>query len=768
MEDIFNRFIDLYGKGDISESIRLILPHPGFSYDSLDSTNPLFPHIVNYIDACIFEGSAEAFQANQCVLSLISKNSRPDYVPFILRVQLELKLLYRIFTGKDDYPLPASFTHIVECERHEILLEEDKKKSLLNSVDKNYKALFQEQLMLSQNWIAFKKKKNACSFLYKEMKPGFFRPLHQLNFDTPTELNFLSQEGIPLIFLEPLKGPFTNLLQAIDQRPSIFVFETLSSLVQMLQYPEILNALSKSDHLLYILEFYPNAQFAIQDHSRLKGKSFQPILLSQNHRIQKILPVFEEALMKCISQPEQNLNKDTKEGSELYQLAQKFLYSTKAHRLGISRAYALFEYEGAKRWHDKHKNTFDKVHDVTSIGEDLMATKLSQIYHQGKKDKEPKLKLIHVVPQIVDGGHAPSRLLDILVKYHNPELFSLAIISTERLQMHSSEYPLQSYPSDSSSKRASQRLAYFYSQNIPVAIVENAKTYEQSAHQVAALLNLMQPDIIVFHGPDSINYQCANMVNTALKVLFEHGTIPEYPGFDLVIASSTEAPKIYQSLFERIGAKVETLPFCIDVRDGWLPQPIPRKTLGLPEQGQIMTTISYHLDSRLTNDMRLAIAEILKRVPQAYYAPIGPIGEKNKFMQFFQQYGVEDRIILVGPQGNPSQWARSMNLYLNEFPFGSGLGILDAMAAGCPVVSMYDVNGPPQGRYGGDYFGIDRAIISGKPEDYVDLACRLLTDPILYQEWSEHAKKRYELHANVKSYVKDFEDILIKSMSYPR
>ena len=105
-----------------------------------------------------------------------------------------------------------------------------------------------------------------------------------------------------------------------------------------------------------------------------------------------------------------------------------------------------------------------------------------------------------------------------------------------------------------------------------------------------------------------------------------------------------------------------------------------------------------------------------------------------------------------------------MQLYLNEFPLGSGLGILEAMAAGCPVVTMYDVHGPEAGRYGGNYFGIDRAIATCQKKEYVELTCRLLSNPIMYQEWSAHAKSQYEKFSDVRTYVKTFEAIVERAL----
>jgi glycosyltransferase involved in cell wall biosynthesis len=159
--------------------------------------------------------------------------------------------------------------------------------------------------------------------------------------------------------------------------------------------------------------------------------------------------------------------------------------------------------------------------------------------------------------------------------------------------------------------------------------------------------------------------------------------------------------------------------------------------------------------------MCAAIGKILKRCPKAYYAPMGLVKNEDQLREYFKPFGVNDRVIFLGNILNPSQIARSMELYLNEFPFGSGIGILDAMAAGCPVVSMFNAEGPQQGRYGGTYFGLDKVVHTGKIEDYVELACKLVNDKALHTEWSKHAKEQYEKRSDEKKYVKSFEEILL-------
>lgn len=210
-----------------------------------------------------------------------------------------------------------------------------------------------------------------------------------------------------------------------------------------------------------------------------------------------------------------------------------------------------------------------------------------------------------------------------------------------------------------------------------------------------------------------------------------------------------------------MGIKFVTLPFVVDSRMGWGENPYPYEKLGVPPGSFLMTTISNHLESRLTRQMCHAISKILQRCPHAYYTPMGPIKDASRQMDIFLKYGVQDRVRFLGHCDEPSQYARSMHLYLNEFPFGSGLGILDAMASECPVVSMYDPEGPPQGRYGGIYFGLEKAVQPGDTDGYVKLACQLYEEEAMYKAWAEHAKMQYEKHTDVESYMQKFEDILV-------
>jgi glycosyltransferase involved in cell wall biosynthesis len=533
----------------------------------------------------------------------------------------------------------------------------------------------------------------------------------------------------------------------------------------MLQFPEIVECLSEDDHLIYILEIYPNGQFEVQNTLNLTGLTLKPVFLCERKGIQETLPLLLTLLKSCLSQNGEEFCKDTTTANWLYQVAKNLLFSIRQERLGISRAPALMEYLEIANWNDPHKG---KPPEGASLGpewKDGMGIKLAEMAKQRVSrplKRASKYKVAHVVPQIVDVGHAPSRLLESLLTFSDQSQFEPFIISTERLQWHYNEYPMHHRYSNPSGERGKKRLQLYQSMGITTIILNPILTFTEAAYLTKQILEERNIDLVVFHGPDVIHSMCTQITDVPIRVLFEHGTVPSYPGFDVAIVSSQAAADINRQKFNALQTRVEVLPFVVNSREGWEEKPYPLEQMGLPPDSLVMTTFSNHLNSRLGDQMSRAIAMILKRVPKAFYAPLGAIHHEEALRKIFVEEGVNSRVVFLDYQRFPSQFARSMKLYLNEFPFGSCLAMLDAMAAGCPVVSMYDMDGPQQARYGGEFMGLDRVITTNKVEDYVELACSLLTDPKKYAEWSEHAKRQYGKHADVPAYVKAFESILLK------
>ncbi len=764
-EDPFHSILLDYQNGDTAKAIAQLLPKPNSSYDAISSDEQLFPFLVNYFDAALFGGLREAYYATLCLYKVLTQNALLSmrYIKALHRLTLEKEVLGAIL---EDPKHPSARTLAISCdpwiasERENTRLTEETIQQILTGIDPYYHRVIHENIAIGQRWYSFKQYNPAYAALFSGSGEAFTHPWHTLNYPTSAVIPMLPIDVIPVLFLEPMQLEWPQLLRPLEGHPAVLIFESEALFVQMLQFPEVVDAIQDPSHLLYIMELYPNEQLLVQEcHQTLRKATLGPVYTFGRNDPEGTLHLITEALEACLSQSDESLKGDSKDGDWLYHICKRIRFSRQCERLGTTRTAALVEQQTIRAWYDRHKGLPPPGKDLGPLPPNHLANKLQHM--ASERTLTHAIRIVHVIPQVVDEGHAPSRLLETLLVHHNSTLFEPVVISTERFQFHPLEYPIGFPNSPPTEERAPNRLKLFESLDIKTHILSPQLTFEQTAREVAALLKQMRADVVVFHGPDIIHDMCTQVAPTPLRILFDHGTLPSCSGYDVVIVSSVEGVDIYRDRFAQLNITPIALPFAIDVKAQWQPAPYSRTELGLPEEGMVMTTISNQLDSRLGSDMCQAIAEILQKVPTALYAPLGRVVNETKLRETFMAYGVNDRVYFLGSVIAPTQYARSMQLYLNEFPFGSGLAVLDAMASGCPVISMYDPKGPPQARYGGNYIGIERAITSGRREDYVALACQLLTNPTLYQEWSEHAQRRYELYSDVKAYVKRFEDIVL-------
>nr|NGY95728.1 hypothetical protein [Neochlamydia sp. AcF84] len=773
MQEYLKKFFEFYSRGDLVAAVSQIIYSPEPSYDTLQPANEWVKQVINFVDAAVFGKSLEA--RYQLLLIDNLRKSHPHlYEKEINDLKVEESFLLFLLSfacqEKEHSSLgknaPPFLEKIFQAEQGKIPLSPEAIKEILGLVPNNFKTLFEFHLRMAAGWQNLLQRKSSylssLNCQYGEAHPWY--PLQYSLF--PPSLEDVPLDRIAVIFFEPLKEDFTGFLEKFKERPAVFAFTSLAIFFQMLQFPAFVQAAGEAHHLIYILEFYPHAQISSQNFKDFLGKEFYPIFFIPTSHLRVYAPALMQALQACFLQPYSEFNVDTPLGNGLYEIAKRLLFSIQQDRLGFSRLPALHMREGQLRWHDTHKGLPSSSQSLGPEVQDKMQILLSDLAKKRAvraRLAKDKIKVAHIVPQIAYGGHAPTRLLQNLVLHHDSSKMELLVISTEILAENLLEYPHNFYTSSSSLQRGRALICQFQTLGVSTLIHENPATYLHRAHHLSSLLKEAKIDVAVFHGPDTVNTLATQMVDVPLRVLLEHGSQPTYPGFDLAIVSTDTAVEIYQDLYKKIHTQVVALPFALDVRKNWLPQPYEKKSLGLPEDCLVMTTISTKLDTRLTAELCYAIAEILQKVPQAVYAPIGAISNLGRIKKIFKEYGVDNRFYYLGPLANPSQYARSMHLYLNEFPVGSCLAILDAMASGCPVVTMFDVNGPQQARYGGIFMGIDRAVHTGKKEEYIQLACHLLTNPATYKEWSYHAKKQYEQFADVKGYVKSFEEIIFKA-----
>lgn len=722
MDDDFERLLDLYTKGDLSALVSFLLPKPDSSYDALKSSNPLLPYLVNYFDACLYGSYYDRLHCASYIKQEMLLKTGPHSLASLQRLELEFTFALTKINSKSKFPLPLFL--------QEVLKENSQTHP---SAPPSFIPWIESMDRFCTNRRLFKNANRYFDALVNALPSPFYPLNRELLIDHK------------LVF---------------DGSPALWIFNDLNHLSQSLQFSDLLEAITNSQSRIYILDQYPHPQLLDQGAFTGLPKRF----VSPHHLLHHASTLLSEAIDAVTAQSPETMVNDTEVADWLYHTSKRVLFMMREQQLGKTRTPALIELTNSLKWFDTHKGLPNPNRNLGSIPFDYFKSTLDELSKFRPQFKK-RIRLTHVTPQIVDGKHAPSRLLENLILHRNRDQFDVDVIVTERTSHRIKDYPSTPYTATSSKDRGKELIQTFAANHVKVNVLNPGQSFLETAQTVAKELSANNSEIVIFHSPDVINCMATVLAPCPLRVMFEHGTPLTYPGFDLMIASSNDAIHLYGEKFAAFNTRIVALPFHIDVTKTWPKEPPTLNELGIPEGSLVMTTISNHLAARLNNQVCTAITQILKRIPHAFYAPMGDVPEqrKSELLQFFIDQGVSERVRFLGSQSNPGHLSRCMKLYLNEFPFGSCIGMMEAMASGCVPISMYDALGPSQSRYGGDFMGLDHVISSNQIEEYIDLACELLRNPEKYQEWSEYTKKQYMKLSNEKEYVSNFENIIIRN-----
>lgn len=766
-----------------ADALARVLKAPNVSLDEHASPDLLAKAVVDCVDACAFGEPHHVYLTAKNVTDALAQRGALDFVPGLREGLEHLRSRSAIFL--DPQALRAYFNDPARSGWGKaagvVLLAEQERRPMTDAeAARALSALPASEHAAFRRWLFFVQ----GNVLFRAVKPGLHTALGAPSRpDTPltygggpstdsivAALEAAYADGrVPVLFFEPYDLDWARVRAAIAGKPALFLLRHGALLGHALQFPQLFESLLDPHHALYTLQAFPEEALREQPAlaawaaSRSEGRLFAPIAFDEGMRERartlRAVELLERWLRVRVSDP------TAASGAAywLYRFTLALQDELNLQRLGGARAFAYLNGAADAAWTSPHKGLAPAEASADLAFPDRVEPRLAP-HRSARKARALRetrpLRLAHVVPLVVDGGHAPTRLLRTLMDHHDRARFEPHVFVTERLTMRKGDYPMSDYCSEPSRVRGVGSLGVFEYGGFHVEIDDATVGFEASGVRLAERLSAAGIDVAVFHGPDFINLVAAQCTDVPVRVFFDHGSPPGHEGFDLVVAATDDAAKAMAGSAALRRAKVVANTYFVNARELWKPAAYPMSTFDVPDDAQILTTISNHLESRLGDEMCAAIAEILRRNPRAWYMPIGLIANAQELARRFERHGAPNRIRFIGPSNEPSQLARSMKLFLNEFPFGSGLAILDAMAAGCPVVTMYDPEGPPQARFGGIYMGIDRAVTSLRREDYVDLACRLLNDDALYAEWSREALARYEARTDLQGYLRRFEDFI--------
>ena len=772
-------FFSLYQEGKIKDALCTLYKNVDINYENIEANNLLMKYLFNYLDAMTSSDLYAAISTNQHLIKFLKKlGNVPTRILECLQLDA-LMLSLRSFSIEafeelfKNYTLPhfsKNIARILFAEKHFGSMTNEVFHNLVSQYPDSLKNILYEQFRFSKNYQTFQFKK---SDLFNRLKNPI-RPHWPFSFPDKDNYRYVSKQlsciqgKVPMIVMENIDMNWDLLLRPYQSKKVVFLFHNINVFLQCLQFDAVFKSLLDNKHIIFIFGIYPNELYECQPEVKLLKEHLEIVLCSKS----SILKYDKNRLIEAIYESIDLWHKEkleTTASNYLYRIGKEIRDCILLERYGTSRHFTIRINRDFDERYDKYKGICKEIdtHIKFTDYEGRELDKHIPIAQKRYLSSNRKLRLAHVVSKFADGNNsAPSRVLRTLMKYHNKEYYDLFVISHEQHIIRYTEYPLVKYEARPTQKAAEKTIKEFEEMGIDIYIDKDLQDFVTTARSISENMKQKEIDIAIFHQLPPINALIARMCDVPYRVFLDHGTsFPMHKGFDLIIVSNLDSGyNVNKEFYESLGSSIVDLPMIAECRDSWDKKPYPKAYFYLPEDAQILTTASNYLEQRLSPDACWAISEILKQCPDAYYLPIGPISS-TKLKETFHQLGVGQQVIFLGNQKSPSQLIRSMDLYLNEFPFGGSIGVMDAMASGTPVVTMYYQEGAPQGRYAGLYMGKEYSITSCKKEDYVELACQLLKNRKMYQKWSDHTLKQYEKRINPQKYVQRLENILLNHIS---
>lgn len=377
--------------------------------------------------------------------------------------------------------------------------------------------------------------------------------------------------------------------------------------------------------------------------------------------------------------------------------------------------------------------------------------------HQRRSTGE-RLRLAHVVCQLVDGGHAPSREMMSFLRYADRARFDVLLVITEAIARHP-EPGEQRYVSQPSAKRAPRRLREIeQALGIPVLMPPQVRNYAADAALLHRLLAGRRVDVAFFHG---------SIATPTDWLLCAWQAAPWQ--VDLGFGVPLHCPRVDYQFFE-VEATMERLAFlCRERGIGYgyagaghdageieAAEPLPRGQLGVPGDHVLLGTIGNHLPKRMSERFCRTVAGVLSRFERATYFVIGP-GDFGPQRQWFGPLVAQQRVRFVGPTREPARWTKTLDVYLNEYPAGGGFAVADAMAAGVPVVCM-KVDDSSLATAGYAWVGAENAVEPPSDAAYADRLASLLRDADQRRALGQRLRRRFEERFEIRRWVQSLYD----------
>lgn len=159
-------------------------------------------------------------------------------------------------------------------------------------------------------------------------------------------------------------------------------------------------------------------------------------------------------------------------------------------------------------------------------------------------------------------------------------------------------------------------------------------------------------------------------------------------------------------------------------------------------------------------DFLKACSIVGERFPMARFLMVGDGLLRGDIEQWIKKHGLEDRVFLLGYRRDVPRIMKAMDLYvLTSRNEGLGMGVVEAMAAGRPVVAT-GVGGVPTAV-------VDRVtgllVPPGRPDEIADAIAIILSNPSMAEGMGRAGRERaraYSVEAMTRAYIDLYKELI--------
>jgi hypothetical protein len=263
-----------------------------------------------------------------------------------------------------------------------------------------------------------------------------------------------------------------------------------------------------------------------------------------------------------------------------------------------------------------------------------------------------------------------------------------------------------------------------------IAAVEG--DFIERAERVAAAIRASEVQVAFFHGNlnNQIMARVAAFRPAPIQINVNHcGEMAAdlFNGYVHLTWSALE-----ETMFESHHA--EWIPLASDAEERLqASRPIARQTLGFESASCVSATFGSLSKSSGKGYLRI-VSELLRRSPKHFHLFVGG-GDVKAIRGYLHSEGVLTRVRFLGDMLDVAPVLESVDVYLDSFPTSNNAGVLDAMAAGKPVVTMKQT--------GGELVAAEDLTAANESE-YFEIAERLVHTPSLRATLGQTMKERFQ------------------------